>query len=155
MFVCLSAHRITYTPLNGEPMELLHPLQLCDALPAFDGTPETQVDTLLLADWVAHHSRGNARANLRWDAYEETPCRTQAQARALELWRYLTTHPEGSLVYETAFLGVVSAPLIRWELHATLSRVEAQELDVESAPFAGPGYHATYDFLISFPQTHG
>ncbi len=52
MRVFLSRHRITYTPLGGEAVELLAPLDMEDAEPRFEGSAEVQKDALLRGAWA-------------------------------------------------------------------------------------------------------
>lgn len=153
MRVFLSRHRITYTPHGGKAVELLAPLDMEDAEPRFEGSAEVQKDALLRASWAAHHSRGNVSMRLLFDRYVEGCCLERAVAARHELWRWLHEHPEGTLLYETAFVGLVSGPLVRWSMHATLNTVQAEDLNRESTPFEGHvGYHAAFDFNVSRPE---
>lgn len=152
MRVFLSRHRITYTPEGGEAVELLAPLDLEDAEPRFEGSAEVQKDALLRSRWAAHHSRGNVSMRLLFDRYSEAACLERAVAARHELWRWLYGHPEGTLLYETAFMGQRSAPLVRWQMHATLNTVQAVDLNRESTPFESHvGYHVSFDFNVSEP----
>ncbi len=156
MQVFISRHRILYTPTDGDTIELLLPLDYCEREPEFVGGPQTQQDDLLLAPWAAHHSRGNIRMRLSFDRYVKSSCLAQAAADMLTHWKLLNEQPEGVLLYDTAFMGFVSVPLVQWSLQATLNSVTVREMDIDSAPFDGVGYHARYDFNISFkPATHG
>jgi len=154
MRVFLSRHRIRYTPVGGEDaVELLAPLDMEDAEPRFEGSAEVQKDALLRAAWAAHHSRGNVSMRLLFDRYVEGSCLEQAVAARHELWRWLHEHPEGVILYETAFVGQVTGPLVRWSMHATLNTVQADDLTRESTPFESHvGYHAAFDFNVSQPE---
>lgn len=152
MRVFLSRHRITYTPVGGEAVELLAPLDMEDAEPRFEGGAEVQKDALLQSAWAAHHSRGNVSMRLLFDRYVGGSCLERAVAARHELWRWLHEHPEGTILYETAFVGQVSGPLVRWSMHATLNTVQADDLNRESTPFESHvGYHAAFDFNVSQP----
>lgn len=153
MRVFLSRHRITYTPVGGEAVELLAPLDMEDAEPRFEGSAEVQKDALLRAAWAAHHSRGNVSMRLVFDRYVEGSCLERAVAARHELWRWLHEHPEGTILYEAAFVGQVSGPLVRWQMHATLNSVQADDLNRESTPFESHvGYHVAFDFNVSQPE---
>lgn len=152
MRVYLSRHRITYTPAGGEAVELLTPLDMEDAEPRFEGGAEVQKDALLRAAWAAHHSRGNVSMRLLFDRYVADEQLARAVAARHELWRWLHEHPEGTLLYETAFVGQVTGPQVRWQMHATLNTVQAEDLTRESTPFESHvGYHAAFDFNVSNP----
>lgn len=152
MRVFLSRHRITYTPVGGEAVELLAPLDMEDAEPGFEGGPEVQHDALLRAAWAAHHSRGNVSMRLVFDRYVEGSCLERAVAARHELWLWLHEHPEGTLLYETAFVGQVTGPLVRWQMHATLNSMRGEDLNRETTPFEGHvGYHVSFDFNVSNP----
>ena len=152
MRVFLSRHRITYTPLGGEAVELLAPLDMEDAEPRFEGGPEVQKDALLRAAWAAHHSKGNVSMRLVFDRYVEGSCLERSVAARHELWRWLHEHPEGVILYETAFVGQVTGPLVRWQMHATLNTMDADDLNRETTPFESHvGYHAAFDFNVSNP----
>ncbi len=149
----LSRHRITYTPVGGEAVELLAPLDMCDAEARFEGGPEVQTDALLRSAWAAHHSRGNVSMRLLFDRYVAAGCLAQAVAARHELWRWLNEHPEGELVYESAFVGQVTGPLVRWRMRAALNSVQAEDLNRESTPFDDhAGYHVAVDFNVSGPE---
>lgn len=153
MRVFLSRHRITYTPQGAdEGVELLAPLDMEDAEPRFEGSAEVQKDALLRAAWAAHHSRGNVSMRLLFDRYVPGESLAQAVAARHELWRWLHEHPEGEILYETAFVGQVTGPLVRWRMHATLNALDAEDLNRESTPFESHvGYHAAFDFNVSEP----
>lgn len=152
MRVFLSRHRITYTPLGGEAVELLAPLDMEDAEPRFEGSAEVQKDALLRAAWAAHHSRGNVSMRLVFDRYVEGSCLERSVAARHELWRWLHEHPEGVILYETAFVGQVTGPLVRWQMHATFNTLDAVDLNRETTPFESHvGYHAAFDFNVSNP----
>lgn len=105
--------------------------------------------------WAAHHSTGNARITLTFDAYIRAQTPAHAQAQGLNLWRTLTTHPEGIITFETAFLGETSHPLINWQLKATLNQIDIKDLTLDTTPFAdrpAAGTHATFSFNVSDPQ---
>lgn len=152
MRVYLSRHRITYTPVGGEAVELLTPLDMEDAEPRFEGGAEVQKDALLRAAWAAHHSRGNVSMRLLFDRYVADEQLARAVAARHELWRWLHEHPEGTILYETAFVGQVTGPLVRWQMHATLNTMDADDLNRETTPFESHvGYHAAFDFNVSNP----
>ncbi len=150
MNIYLSRYRVTYTPSGAAPIELLSPLDMCDAEPKLEGGPATATAELLSSAWAHHHSRGNASVRLVLDRYTAAPCLAQAQARGLELWRTLTLQPEGDITLETAFAGLITAPLIRWRMRASLASVRHIDLDAASSPFAGSaGYHTQFEFTVS------
>ena len=133
-------------------MELLAPLDMEDAEPRFEGSTEVQKDALLRAAWAAHHSRGNVSMRLLFDRYVADEQLARAVAARHELWRWLHEHPEGTILYETAFVGQVTGPLVRWRMHATLNTMQADDLNRESTPFESHvGYHAAFDFNVSNP----
>ena len=153
MQIHLSRYRITYTPDGSDDSRvLISPLDMCNTEPAFDGGPETQTDALLRSAWAHHHSRGNATARLQFDCYTRAISQAAAQAAGLEMWRWLTTHPQGTILLETAFMGLVSAPLIRWQMPATLNSAKYTDLDKESTPFEDEnGLLMSYAFIVSNP----
>lgn len=152
----LSRHRLTYTPRGGTPIVLLEPGELCAGEPELRASLVTQKDEIIDAAWVSHHSRGNAELNLRADVYRRAATPAHAQAAALELWRHLITHPEGELLYETAFSGYCSDPLISWHFHATLNSADPQELTADTTPFEDAcGYQMQYEFTLTDPKEEG
>lgn len=155
MTVYTSRHRITYTPEGQDPIILLQCGQDENAEPALTGGPGITQNDILQSAWAAHHSTGNARITLTLDAYIRAQTPAHAQAKGLNLWRHLTTHPEGTITYETAFLGETSRPLIKWQFRATLNQIDIAELNLETTPFAdrpAAGVHASYTFTVSNPQ---
>lgn len=133
-------------------MELLAPLDMEETEPRFDGGVEIQKDALLRSSWAAHHSRGNVSMRLLFDRYVEGSCFERSVAARHELWRWMHEHPEGTIVYETAFMGHVTAPLVRWSMHATLNTVQTADLNRETTPFESHvGYHVEFDFNVSNP----
>ncbi len=153
MKIRLSRYRVTYTPTGGEEARvLLSPQDMCNTEPSLEGGPETQKDALLCSLWAAHHSRGNASARLRFDCFTPAISQAHAQAAGLSMWRWLCEHPQGTILLETAFVGLVSAPLIRWEMPATLNSANYTELDKDSTPFEEDnGLLMSYDFTVSSP----
>lgn len=145
-----SRHRITYLPTDGEPMLLLDVGEAMDAAPALEGSPKTESTPLIGRAWAHHASQGNAEVTLKFDVHRTTYSPASAQAKGLEIWRALTTHPAGKIIFETAFIHNKSCPLIRWEMDATLISVNAEDLDLDTSAYEkAVDYHMSYEFQVS------
>lgn len=146
-----SACRLRFTPTNdpGTTVELLPLGALCDNQPEKTGQPATQADNTIGAGWQTHHSRGNATAHLRGDAYKWAPSHYHAQKLREELWFYLMEHPEGVLDYATAFDENIH-PIFTKKLHATLADFRADLLTDDTSPWPNAqGVHFVFSFQFS------
>ena len=150
-----SRHRITFTPEDGEEMLLLDVGDSMDAAVSLTGGPQVSTNELIDRRWIHHVATGNAQATLAFDVHRAAASPAAAQALGLRMWRYLTTHPNGTLRFQTAFLHSKSCPVIDWEMQATCNSVTHAEVDIDSSPFdTAASCHLAYDFTVSLPDSN-
>lgn len=127
--------------------------ELVDEEPQFDGGPQVAVHALLGSAWAHHSSTGNAQVTLKLDVHRLAPSPAAAQAMGLRMWRMLTTHPDGELRVQTAFVHRKSSPLIDWVMRASCNSVRHEEVDIDTAPFErAASIHINFDFTVSLPD---
>lgn len=153
--VFISRHRITYTPEGGREILLLDVGDCVDAEPAFSGGPQMATTPLIARQWALHHSTGNAAVTLSLDCHLPAASMAAAQAMGLERWRLMTTQPNGTLRFQTAFPhGGKSCPLVDWTMRATVSTVSYTEENGATAPFdTAACCHLGYELAVSLPET--
>ena len=149
----LARHRIIYTPKSGKEMILLDVGELADSEPAFESSIQVESTPLLGRAWAHHRSKGNAELTLGFDVHRPAGSPAAARAMGMEMWRYILTHPEGMIRYQTAFLRSKSDPLVDWQLQASCSGVEYADVDIDTSPFArAASCHMRYNFTVSLPE---
>lgn len=127
--------------------------ELVNEEPQFDGGPQVAVHALLGSAWAHHASTGNAQVTLKLDVHRLAPSPAAAQAMGLRMWRMLTTHPDGELRVQTAFVHRKSGAMIDWELRASCNRVSHEDLDIDSSPFeTAASCHLTFEFNVSLDE---
>lgn len=145
--------RITYTPDGGEEILLLDAGEEVNEAPTFEGGPQVATTALIARRWMHHEAMGNAEISLSFDAHRTASSPAAAQALGLQMWRLLTTRPNGKLRFQTAFLHSKSCPLIDWEMQASCRRVQHDEVDIDTSPFdSAASCHLTYEFNVSLPE---
>ena len=153
--VKISRSRVTFTPDEGEELLLLDVGDETDELAGLSGAAQVETTELIARQWAQHRSTGNATATLSFDVHRQACSPAAAAAYGLRMWRYLTTHPHGTLRFETAFLHSKSCPMIDWEMRATCTSVTPEEVDVDSSPFdTAASCHLIYEFAVSLPDSN-
>lgn len=145
-----SRYRIVYTPKDGDEITLLEPGDEMDNELALRGGPQVTTTALLARQWMHHAAAGNAEATLTFDVHRRAPSPAAAQALGMTMWRRLTTHADGEIHLETAFVSDKSCPMIDWRLRATCNSVAHEEVNIDTSPYAkANSCHLSYEFTVS------
>lgn len=149
-----SRYRITYTPDGGEEVLLLDCEDEVNAEPMLEGGPQVATHALIDRAWAHHESTGAADVTLRFDVHRRAPSPAAAQALGLRMWRYLMTHPQGTLRLQTAFVHRKSGAMIDWKMRASVSSVSHEDLDIDTSPYPqAASCHLSYEFKVTLPET--
>lgn len=145
-----SPYRITYTAGDTPPrILLLHGAVLASF--TRDWTRTTQTDQALLSPWAVAADRGNASVTLSWQVLLCFPTIMQAQRCGHELEGWINEHPEGAILYETAF--DQGLPMIAEGWDAVLQRGRHIPITPDDHAGTGPAGRAwismDYSFLLT------